>query len=572
MPFHSAGWHVGALKGPDVSKDVGTVPGGARTHGKADNRISGRAGILATDALIDFRLGRLLMSNQELLLKLTGVTKRFPGVLALNNVGLEIRAGEVHGITGENGAGKSTLIKILTGCHAADSGEIVFEGKSLKHLTPRKSMDLGIACIYQELNLIPHLSVMENIFLGREIRLVNRTPLLDRGTMLANANRLLKDLELNIDPRERTGLLGIGHQQMVEICKAVWANAKLIIMDEPTSSLSEKEAEDLFRIIAQVKARGVTVVFISHRLEEVKNNCDRVTVMRDGQTVATVGMAETSVDEIIKLMVGRDITNKYPKMPARRGEPMLEVAGLSRKGVLEDINFTAYAGEVLGFAGLVGSGRTETMRAITGADPKDSGVIKVAGKQVRINIPRDSIDAGIAFLTEDRKSQGLVLIQSVEFNSTIVKLADYARFGWLKRGEIRSTTENLTQELQLKTTSIDMPVNKLSGGNQQKVVIAKWLLSKARIFIFDEPTRGIDVGAKVEVYKLINQLVANGAAVIIVCSEMDEVMGMADRILVMHEGRITGEFSQAEATQEKIMYAASGMAEAASQPAEPAGA
>jgi len=502
------------------------------------------------------------MSNQELLLDLHGITKRFPGVLALSNVSLQVRAGEVHGITGENGAGKSTLIKILTGCHHADSGDIVFEGKHLKGMTPRKSMDLGIACIYQELNLIPHLSVMENIFLGREIRLVEGTCLLDRKTMLAKATALLTDLELSIDPKERTGSLGIGHQQMVEICRAVWSNARLIIMDEPTSSLSEKEAEDLFRIIAQVKARGVTVLFISHRLEEVKQNCDRVTVMRDGQTVSCVDMAVTSVDEIIKLMVGRDITNKYPKVKVPRGEPMLEVQGLNRRGVLKDISFTAYAGEVLGFAGLVGSGRTETMRAVTGADPKDSGLIKVGGRKVDITTPRHSIDAGIAFLTEDRKSQGLVLIQSIAFNSTIVKLADYARFGWLNLKAVRATTERLASELQLRFTGVDAPVNKLSGGNQQKVVIAKWLLSKSKIFIFDEPTRGIDVGAKVEVYKLINELVAKGAAVIIVCSEMDEVMGMADRILVMHEGELTGEFSQAEATQEKIMYAASGMGQA----------
>ena len=500
------------------------------------------------------------MSNDEnLLLKLDGVTKRFPGVLALNAVSLEVRAGEVHGITGENGAGKSTLIKILTGAHSCDTGQIVFAGQQLKSLTPRKSMQLGIACIYQELNLIPHLSVVENIFLGREVRAIKGLCVLDRKGMLEQATKLLDNLGLHISATARTGSLGIGHQQMVEICRAVIANAKLIIMDEPTSSLSEKEAEDLFRIIHRVKAQGVTVLFISHRLAEVKQNCDRVTVMRDGQTVAQVDMAETSVDQLIKLMVGRDIKNKYPKEAAAQGDEVLSVAGLNRKGVLRDINFTLRAGEVLGFAGLVGSGRTETMRAITGADRKDSGQIQVFGKDVAIRTPRDSIDAGIAFLTEDRKEQGLVLIQSVAFNSTIVKLEQHARFGILRLKEITRVAERLARELQLRTPGIESPVGKLSGGNQQKVVIAKWLLSKARIFIFDEPTRGIDVGAKVEVYKLINALVAGGAGVIIVCSEMDEVMGMADRILVMHEGQITGELSGAEATQEKIMYAASGM-------------
>jgi len=497
------------------------------------------------------------MENNNVLLKLEGITKRFPGVKALSAVGLEVIAGEVHGIVGENGAGKSTLIKMLTGAHLPDSGTIWFDGHFLKDLTPRKAMQIGIACIYQELNLIPHLTVVENIFLGREIRRVSALGILNRKEMAEKATQLLLDLGLSISPQARTGSLGIGHQQMVEICRAVWSNAKMIIMDEPTSSLSEKEAEDLFRIVAQVKARGVTVLFISHRLDEIRANCDRVTVLRDGQSVAQVDMAESSVDDLIKLMVGRDIQNKYPKVRVPAGEEILSVEGLNRKGVLHDISFRLRAGEVLGFAGLVGAGRTETARAITGADPKDSGVILVQGGEVKIRSPRDSIDAGIAFLTEDRKEQGLILIQSVMFNSTMVKLEQYAKFGILGLKSIRVNTERLAEELQLRTPSVDMMVGKLSGGNQQKVVIAKWLLSKAKIFIFDEPTRGIDVGAKVEVYKLINQLVESGAGVIIICSEMDEVMGMSDRILVMHEGRITAEFTQEEATQEKIMYAAS---------------
>lgn len=505
------------------------------------------------------------MEASRLLLKLENITKRFPGVLALDSVHLEVVAGETHGLMGENGAGKSTLIKTLTGAYQPDSGQILFDGQELKSLTPRHAMQLGIACIYQELNLIPHLSVVENIFLGREVYQLEAlgVGLLRRQDMLLQAEELLKELGLGFDVKARVGTLGVGHQQMVEICRAVISNAKLIIMDEPTSSLSEKEAEDLFRIIAQVKARGVTVLFISHRLDEIKRICDRVTVMRDGQTVSCVNMAETSVDEIVRLMVGREIQNKYPKVKAPRGEAILSVEKLSRKGVLHDVSFTLHAGEVLGFAGLVGAGRTETMRAITGADPKDSGLIKVFGKEVSIRNPRDSIDAGIAFLTEDRKGQGLILIQTVAFNTTLVKLEQFARNGVLKLKAIRSETERVTKELLLRAPSVDAPVGKLSGGNQQKVVIAKWLLSQSRIFIFDEPTRGIDVGAKVEVYKLINKLVANGAGVIIVCSEMDEAMGMSDRILVMHEGRISGEFSQEEATQEKIMFAASGIEEAA---------
>ena len=500
------------------------------------------------------------MSDGEVLLSLKGVTKRFPGVLALDSVDMDVRSGEVHGLTGENGAGKSTLIKILAGAYSPDQGELQFDGQKLSHMTPIKAIEMGIACIYQELNLVPHLSVVENIFLGREIyRGSGRLRILDRKKMLKEAEELMRNLQLNLDVNSRTGNLGIGHQQMVEICKAVHSNAKLIIMDEPTSSLSEHEAQDLFRIIAQIKARGVTVIFISHRLDEVKRICDRVTVLRDGRLVATKDIADASVDEIIKLMVGREITNKYPKIASKPGAEALCVEGLERRGVLHDISFKAYTGEILGIAGLVGAGRTETARAITGADPIDGGRIRVMGKEVRIRSPRDSIDAGIAFLTEDRKSQGLILIDSIAFNSSIVKLEGYTKLGFLQLKEIRKASEKMAAELNIKAPSVDTVVGQLSGGNQQKVVIAKWLLSRAKIFIFDEPTRGIDVGAKVEVYNLMNQLVAGGASVIIICSEMDEVLGMADRILVMHEGRITAEFSQAEATQEKILYAASGI-------------
>ena len=500
-----------------------------------------------------------VMSDGEVLLKLSGVTKRFPGVVALDSVQLTVKAGEVHGLTGENGAGKSTLIKILTGAYTPDQGEILFCGKKLTNMNPLKAMELGIACIYQELNLIPHLTVGENIFLGRELYKAKRLGILDRKRMYAEAATLLKDLELNLDPRLRTGDLGIGHQQMVEICKAVHADAKLIIMDEPTSSLSEHEANDLFRIIAQVKAKGVTVIFISHRLDEVKRICDTVTVLRDGKHVSSLAIADASVDDIIRLMVGRDIVNKYPKIKGERGREALSVEGLERKGVLYDISFKAYTGEILGFAGLVGAGRTETARAITGADPIDAGTIKVFGKEIRIRSPGDSIDAGIAFLTEDRKGQGLILIKSVSFNSSLVRLERYTRFGFLQLKKIRRMAEKMAADLQLRAPSVESAVGQLSGGNQQKVVIAKWLLTKAKIFIFDEPTRGIDVGAKVEVYNLMNQLVAEGAAVIIICSEMDEVLGMADRILVMHEGRITAEYGREEATDQKILYAASGL-------------
>ena len=503
-----------------------------------------------------------MSAENGILLKVEGLTKKFPGVLALDNVAFQAHAGEVVGICGENGAGKSTLIKMLTGAYTPDEGTIHFDGKDYHSLDPRTAMGVGIACIYQELNLIPHLTVMENIFLGRELFIGAKTDILDRGKMLKISAELLGDLGLHISPKARLGSLGVGHQQMIEICRAMLSNAKLIIMDEPTSSLSEKEAEDLFRVIAQMKARGVAILFISHRLDEVRQNCDSVTVMRDGRTVSSFPMKDSSIEHIIQQMVGREIQNKYPKVVAPHGDVVLSVSHLERKGELRDINFELKAGEVLGFAGLVGAGRTETMRAITGADPYDSGSIEVMGKSVKIRQPLDSINAGIAFLTENRKEQGLILIQSVAFNATMVKMEKYSSGGWLSLGKLKEAAKHVCDEMRLKTAGMDTPVGKLSGGNQQKVVIAKWLLSKAKVFIFDEPTRGIDVGAKVEVYKLINELVANGAGVIIICSEMEEVLGMADRILVMHEGAITGELSREEATQEKIMFAASGFQQA----------
>jgi len=500
-----------------------------------------------------------MSERRQPLLKLQSITKQFPGVKALDSVSLEVEVGEVHGIAGENGAGKSTLMKMLTGAYHPDVGEIVFDGVELRRLTPRQAMDLGIACIYQELNLIPHLTVTENIFLGREEFAAKPLRVMDRARMRDDVARVMDELGLDIRPNAKVGSLGIGQQQMVEICKAVRSNARLIIMDEPTSSLSEKETQDLYRIIAHVKQRGVTILFISHRLDEVKYLCDRVTVLRDGQSVATINMKESTIDDIIRLMVGRDIKNKYPKVPAVRGDIVLSVKGLSRRGVLDNVSFDLRAGEVLGFAGLIGAGRTETFRAVTGADPKDAGEIEIFGKHVEIRTPRDSIREGIAFLTEDRKGQGLILIQSIEFNTTMVKMNQYARHSVLNLEKMRETTRRMIGELRIRAASIGTPVGKLSGGNQQKVVIAKWLLSQARIFVFDEPTRGIDVGAKLEVYKLINLLVERGAGVVIICSEMDEVMGMADRILVMHEGTVTGEFERADATREKIMYAASGI-------------
>ena len=496
---------------------------------------------------------------ENILFSLKNVTKRFPGVLALDNVSLEVLKGEIHGLVGENGAGKSTLNKTITGAYATDSGEINFNGEKLEHITPHHSMSIGIACIYQELNQIPHMTVYENIYLGRE-EIANKTlGITNIARMREESKKILSQLGLAIDPGIEVGTLGVGKQQMVEIARAVRANAKMIIMDEPTASLSARETKELLDIIRYLKTQGVSVIFISHRLDEVMAVTERITVMRDGLVVDTVKTAEVSIDDIVRMMVGRDITQKYPKVKAKIGKEMLRVEGLASKGVFEDISFAVHEGEVLGFAGLVGAGRTETMRALTGVDPLSAGKIFVEANEIRIKSPQDSINAGIAFLTEDRKGQGLILIQDIEFNSTLVNLKNYISGLFLKLKKCRDDAEMMINDLKTRTPSVNQLVGNLSGGNQQKVVISKWLLTKSKIFIFDEPTRGIDVGAKVEVYNLINKLTSEGAAVIMISSEMDECIGMSDRIMVMYEGRITAELSGADTTQENIMYAASGL-------------
>ncbi|MDR2757869.1 MAG: sugar ABC transporter ATP-binding protein [Spirochaetaceae bacterium] len=497
--------------------------------------------------------------EENALLSIRKVTKIFPGVTALKAVSFDVLPGEVHGLCGENGAGKSTIIKVITGAHPPSEGEVFFNGQKMENITPHYSMSLGIACIYQELNLVPHMSVAENIYLGREALKRKNIGWIDREGMKRESHRVLQSLGLDIDPAMNVGTLGVGKQQMVEIARAVRAEAKLIIMDEPTSALSAHEAHELLEIVKYLRGEGVAVIYISHRLDEVKEISDRVTILRDGQSVGTFKNKDLGIDDMVKYMVGRDITQKYPKVKAPIGKEMLRVEGLTRRGVVENISFAVHAGEVLGFAGLIGAGRTEAARALTGADPIDGGAIFVEGKQVQIKTPQDSIKAGIAFLTEDRKGQGLVLIQNIEFNSTLVNLKSYKKHVLLNLKNAKKDAERMVKELRIIAPSVTMPAGNLSGGNQQKVVIAKWMLSSAKIFIFDEPTRGIDVGAKIEVYNLINALVKEGAAVIMISSEMDECMGMSDRIIVMHEGKIITELEGSDVTQEKIMYAASGL-------------
>lgn len=497
------------------------------------------------------------MNSEKSLLELKDITKIYPGVIALNKVSIKIKEGEVRGLIGENGAGKSTLIKTLAGAHSPTSGEIIYDGKSYNALEPSQSMSLGIACIYQELQQIPYMNVTENVFLGRELKTSRGT--INHAKQREETISLLKEFGLNIDPDTELSLLGVGTRQMIEICKAAHAKSRLVIMDEPTAALSEKETHELFKIIEKLKAKGVTVIYISHRLEEVLHVCDSLTVLRDGCLIEdSIPMDKVTINSMVSLMVGREIKQKYPKKETKKGEVLLEVKNLTSKGVYDNISFKAYAGELLGFSGLVGAGRTEVMRGLTGADGIDGGEIFIRGKKINIRNPQDSIKAGIAFLTEDRKGQGLVLIQSVEFNSTLVALKNYVNKGWLNVKSAREDAKKEVKDLKIKVPTVDTLAGALSGGNQQKVVIAKWLLSQADIFIIDEPTRGIDVGAKIEVYNLINELLDNGKAVIMVSSEMDECMGMSDRILVMHEGKMTGELMRDEFSQEKIMYAASG--------------
>ena len=476
------------------------------------------------------------------LIELRKVSKFFPGVIALNKADLKLYSGEVHGLMGENGAGKSTLIKLLTGAYKPDEGEMLLDGQPLKVNGPKDAMNMGLTAIYQELNVIPKLTVWENIFLGRELR--NKKGLLDIPQM---------------KERAKVENLGMGHQQMVEICKALVLESRLIIMDEPTSSLSAGETEELLRTARELRDRGMAIVFISHHMDEIFRICDRLTVLRDGCVIQSMLAKDTNTENLIKLMVGRDINQQFPKIVAAKKEELLRIEDFtSEDGSFKDISFSVCGGEVLGFAGLVGAGRTEVMRAIFGADARKTGKVYVKGKEADIRSPKAAISYGIAFLTEDRKGEGLVLSNTVGFNINLSTFEKSKRGLLLNNALLRNKAKNDITQLRIKTPSINTTVRGLSGGNQQKVVIAKWLETNADIFIMDEPTRGLDVGAKLEVYNIINNLVSEGKAVIMVSSELPEVMGMSDRIIVMHEGYMAGEFKRDEVEREAIMMAASG--------------
>jgi ribose transport system ATP-binding protein len=490
----------------------------------------------------------------ELLVEMAGITKSFPGVHALDDAQFELRRGEVHALVGENGAGKSTLMKILAGIYARDAGSIRFKGEETEIPSPRAAQDLGISIIHQELNLMGHLTVAQNIFIGREPR--GMLPYsIDEKTLNKKAAELFDQLHIRLNPRARVSNLAVAQQQMVEIAKALSFRSDVLIMDEPTAALTDTEIAELFRIIRHLRERGTGVVHISHRLEELKQISDRVTVMRDGRYVNTVQTAEASIDSIISMMVGRTVFEATPELPEQPDpEVVLEVRHLTRGRVIRDVSFQLRRGEILGFSGLVGAGRTEVARAVFGADPHDSGEILVHGKPVTIRNPTDAVAHGIGYLSEDRKRYGLALSMTVETNTVLASLARFAsRLGQINFRRTREAALARCKSLAIKTPSINQSVKNLSGGNQQKVVIAKWLTADTEILIFDEPTRGIDVGAKSEIYKLLNDLARQGKAIIMISSELPEILRMSHRVLVMCEGRITGELTAGEATQERIM-------------------
>ena len=490
-------------------------------------------------------------------LRLEGITKRFPGVLALDDVGFTLRPGEVHALCGENGAGKSTLMKIISGVQKPDAGHIFFKGEPRQFNSTHEAERAGIAIIHQELNLVPHLDVAENIFLAREPR---RGPFVDRRRLLRDAETCLRRLGLAIDPRASVRALSVAQQQMVEIAKALSINAEVLIMDEPTSSLTESETAVLFRVIHDLRAEGVGIIYITHRLDEMAAIVDRVTVLRDGRMVSTSDLAETTTDEIVSRMVGRSLEKKFP--PATRvptEETIFAAENLTRNGVFQDVSFTLRRGEILGFAGLIGAGRTEVARAIFGADKLDRGSISFEDHALSIRQPRQAIAQGIAYLSEDRKSQGLAVKMSVSANMTLANIAGVSsRMGLLDHGREARVTQEYIDLLDIRTPSPRQTVRLLSGGNQQKIIIGKWLFTGSRLLFFDEPTRGIDVGARYAIYEIMDELAARGVGVILISSDLPEILGMSDRVAVFHAGRIAAILNTHETDQEEIMQYASG--------------
>jgi ribose transport system ATP-binding protein len=489
-------------------------------------------------------------------LSVQGISKSFPGVQALDNVSLEVSSGEVLVLVGENGAGKSSLMKILSGIYTKDEGSILLDGEEIEVLSPHHAQELGITIIHQEMNLMPHLTVAQNIWIGRE---PTKAGILSDKDLNRKTSDFLKQIGIPIEATALVGHLTVAKQQMVEIAKALSFNARVLIMDEPTSALTDAEVETLFRLIEELKAQGTAIIYISHRMNELKRLADRVTVLRDGKYIGTLPREEIDISTIIEMMVGRQIDEgARPDLRNFDNAPVvLKVEGLSTRTLLRDVNFELRRGEILAFAGLMGSGRTETARALIGADPSQTGHIEVNGKVRKIKQPADAVNAGIGYLSEDRKAYGLMLEQDVTFNTVLASLPTFTGpIGIMREGRVKAIVTEQVEALKVKTPSINQRVKLLSGGNQQKVVITKWLVKNCEILIFDEPTRGIDVGAKEEIYRLLRRLSDEGKSIIMISSELPEVLRVADRVLVMANGEVTGTLTNAEASQESIMYLA----------------
>ena len=495
------------------------------------------------------------MQNEEIILQMKAITKTFPGVKALDNVNFNLHQGEVHALLGENGAGKSTLMKVLNGIYQKNSGSIYLEGNQVEFKSPKEAQEAGLAIIHQELELIPYLTVAENIFLGREPK---KGFLVDFKRLNEKTEEIMNRLGVNIDPQSKINELNIGNQQMVEIAKALSQDANILVMDEPTSSLTPKEIEILFDLIERLTAEGISIIYISHRMEEIFQICDRVTVLRDGEYVGEVEIDETDEDELIKMMVGRKIEDRFPEIINNRSDKILEVKGLTVPDKVIDLSFAAYKGEVLGIAGLMGSGRTELAKSLYGLFNIEKGEIYFKGNRVNITSPKQAIEMGIYYLSEDRKGEGLVLDLSVQENISLSVLHELLQAGFINENQETKLADEYIDKLSIKTPHAKQLVKNLSGGNQQKVVISKLLTTEPEVVILDEPTRGIDVGAKAEIYDLINWLVEEGVAVILISSELPEILNLSHRVLVMNDRRIAGELDRKETNQEKIMKLATG--------------
>ncbi len=496
-----------------------------------------------------------MSTQKEPILQITDIHKGFPGVKALSGVSFELLAGEIHALCGENGAGKSTLIKIITGMYNMDSGEMRMNGQKVDFASPHESIQNGIACIYQELSIVPLLDAAQNLFLGNW---PHKNGVLDKKTMYAEAAKVLERVQLDIDPHILAGELSIAQQQMLEIGRALTRDAKIIIMDEPTSSLTEKETVVLLDLVRRLKAEGVAIVYVSHKLDEVLEICDRITVLCDGRNITCVKACDTDRPQLIEYMLGRKLDNMFNKTDTERGEVALKVEGLTREPYFRDVSFEIHKGEVVGFFGLVGAGRSEIMRAVFGVDKPDSGTVTVNGKVARIKSAADAIRCGLGFAPEDRKREGLALGLSIMENMTIAKLPFIKKGLFIDKKARREQTDKYMQEMSVKAPSSAQLVGNLSGGNQQKVVVGKWLMQNPDVLILDEPTRGIDVGSKAEIYGLVNRLAHEGIAVIIVSSEMNEILGVCDRVITVYEGRITNEFDVKSANDKMILSAALG--------------